>query len=86
MEHKAYEQFSDQWLGPIRCCIRAGVDMACGGMIGVLGFTAGDLRKMFPEGVPDWVFPPDECTVNFWSNKPTGRTFSELPDNAGVAR
>ena len=23
--------------------------------MGVLGFTAGDIRRMYPEGVPDWV-------------------------------
>ncbi|GAH59039.1 unnamed protein product, partial [marine sediment metagenome] len=41
----------------IACCIRAGIDVAnpdnWGG--GVIGFTVGDLRKMYPEGIPDWI-------------------------------
>lgn len=50
-----YEQWDDQWGGPIRCCIRAGLDFASAPSAGVMGFTAGDVRTMYPEGVPDWV-------------------------------
>lgn len=49
------EQFDLQWLGPVRCCIRAGIDLACEPSAGVVGFTVCDLRRMFPEGIPDWV-------------------------------
>jgi hypothetical protein len=50
-----FEKRQEQFCGPATCCIRAGLDMAVAVSGGVLGFTAGDLRKMYPEGVPDWV-------------------------------
>jgi hypothetical protein len=43
------------YLSPVACCVRAGFDCAVKRSMGVLGFTAGDLRRMYPEGVPDWV-------------------------------
>ena len=76
-----YDQWSDQWGGPVCCCIRAGLDMACGPSAGVLGFTAGDLRRMFPEGVPDWCFPPGE-RLHYWLTDELNGTFAELPDDA----
>jgi hypothetical protein len=79
----AYEQFSDQWLGPVRCCIRAGIDFACEPSAGVLGFTAGTVRRMYPDGVPDWVFPPDE-RLHYWLTDKVNGTFAELPDEAQV--
>lgn len=78
-----YEQWGDQWGGPIHCCIRAGLDFAAGPSAGVLGFTAGDVRRMFPEGVPDWVFPPNERLKYFLTDELNG-TFAELPDSVGV--
>lgn len=77
------DQFESQWIGPIRCCIRAGIDMACEPSAGVIGFTAGDLRRMYPEGVPDWVFPPGE-RLKYWLSDELNGTFEELPDDAGV--
>jgi len=40
----------------IECCIRAGCDLATEGD-GVLGFTAGDLRRMWPKRrtLPAWI-------------------------------
>ena len=78
-----YEQWDDQWGGPVCCCIRAGLDFASAPSAGVLGFTAGDLRRMYPEGVPEWVFPPDERLRYFVSDELNG-TFAELSDSAGV--
>lgn len=78
---RAHEQWDEQWGGPVRCCIRAGLDMACAPSAGVVGFTAGDIRKMYPEGVPEWLFPPDERLMYALSDVENG-TFSELPDNA----
>lgn len=40
---------------PVHCCVRAGLDIASSPSAGVAGFTAGDIRRMYPEGVPDWV-------------------------------
>ena len=45
----------DLLASPVRCCLRAGLDCACEPSMGVMGFTAGDIRRMYPEGVPDWV-------------------------------
>lgn len=39
----------------LRCCIRAACDVAVAPSAGVLGFTVGDLRQMWPEGIPAWV-------------------------------
>ena len=83
VEELANNQFEDQWLGPIRCCIRAGIDMACEPSAGVVGFTAGDIRRMYPEGVPDWVFPKGERLYYWLTDKQNG-TFDELPDDAGL--
>ena len=79
------EQWDDQWGGPVCCCIRAGLDCASAPSAGVVGFTAGDLRAMYPEGVPAWVMPPDEKLMYAFSNPPRENgTFAELPDDAGL--
>jgi len=39
----------------ITCCIRAGFDIAVKQSGGVVGFTVGDVRKMFNGNVPNWV-------------------------------
>jgi hypothetical protein len=49
------EAIVERWESPVSCCIRAGIDFAYEQSAGVLGFTAGDLRGMYPEGVPDWI-------------------------------
>lgn len=56
----------DRWRWPfadeLHCCLRAGLDVAASPSAGVLGFRVGDLRRMFPDGLPDWVaafFTPD---------------------------
>ncbi len=80
----------------IRCCLRAGLDCACEPSMGVMGFTAGDIRRMYPEGVPEWVFPKDEnLEVHHWKGVIPGvglvpgevtvnGTFASLPDDAEV--
>ena len=84
----------DRWAGPVRCCVRAGMDCACSPSMGVLGFTAGDIRRMYPEGVPDWgtngewdsvpikgVIPG----VGFVPGEPhSPKPFDEIPDNESV--
>lgn len=52
---KAYEDFDERWCGRVRCCLRAGLDLAVEPSAGVLGFTKGDLERMYPEGVPKWI-------------------------------
>jgi hypothetical protein len=83
IEDHYYEQWDMQWGDQVRCCLRAGLDFASAPSAGVIGFTAGDLRRMYPEGVPDWVFPPGE-RLNYWPDGPVNGTFEELPDSAGV--
>ena len=78
-----HEQWQDQWGEPVRCCLRAGLDCASEPSSGVIGFTAGDVRRMYPAGVPDWVFPPNERLHYYVSDEVNG-TFAELPDSAGV--
>jgi len=51
------ERIVEHWADPVRCCVRAGLGAAIdgGSGMGVLGFTARDIRRMYPEGVPDWI-------------------------------
>jgi hypothetical protein len=49
------ETIMDRWEEPLHCCIRSGMDLALNQSAGVMGFTAGDVRKMYPEGLPEWV-------------------------------
>lgn len=92
-----YEKREEQFCGPVQCCIRAGLDLAVAPSAGVMGFTAGDLRRMYPEGVPDWVtggkkhrWETQEFTgvipgVGLVPGKTKrGRTFAEMPDSAEV--
>lgn len=51
----AGEQWEEQWAGPVNCCVRAGLDLAAEPSAGVIGFSVGDLRRMYPDGLPDWV-------------------------------
>jgi hypothetical protein len=66
------ERLIDIYGGPVRCCVRAGMDLASAPSAGVVGFTVGDLRRMYPEGVPGWI------TSEFFRGSP----FETLPDGA----
>lgn len=83
IEPLAYEKWQDQWMGPVYCCLRAGSDFACEPSAGVIGFTAGDVRRMYPEGVPEWVFPEGE-RLHYWLTDKLNGTFADLPDSAGI--
>ena len=53
---KDYVRWDDLWGDRIRCCLRAGIDVAVEPSAGVLGFTAGDLRRMWRGATPPaWV-------------------------------
>lgn len=54
-ENVAFDQWENQWIGSVSCCVRAGLDVACEPSAGVVGFTVGDLHAMYPEGIPDWI-------------------------------
>jgi hypothetical protein len=49
------EKIMERWEEPLSCCIRSGMDLAFEQSAGVVGFTAGDVQKMYPEGLPKWV-------------------------------
>ncbi|MEN6602500.1 MAG: hypothetical protein ABFD86_08775 [Bryobacteraceae bacterium] len=70
----------------ISCCIRAGLDFAGDLEIGVLGFTAGDLRRMYPEGVPDWVTGGKECRwlKSLAPNAGLNGTFDKMSDETAI--
>ena len=78
------DEIVERWRSPVACCVRAGLDMASAPSAGVMGFTAGDIRRMYPEGVPAWLFPPGERLYYWMSDKRNG-TFAELSDTAAIA-
>ena len=49
------KECGNRFLNQVSCCIRAGLDMASEPSAGVVGFTVGDLRRMYPFGLPAWV-------------------------------
>lgn len=51
----ARRQWERQFWSPISCSVRAGLDMATRIGGGVIGFTVGDLRRMYPQGLPRFV-------------------------------
>jgi hypothetical protein len=78
-EHDATMRREDQWYGPVRCCLRAGLDLASAPSAGVVGFTAGDLFNMYPDGLPEWLgllgFGPDAGPL---------RPLRDIPAEQGV--
>lgn len=86
----------DHWSDPVSCCVRAGLDLAVAMSDGVLGFTAGDVRAMYPEGVPDWISRhwDDGESIGVkavipgvgFVPEPKGpcEKFADMPDNASV--
>jgi hypothetical protein len=54
-EPAAFRRWQERWVTPINCCVRAGLDVASSPSAGVLGFNVGDLKRMYPEGIPAWV-------------------------------
>lgn len=95
LDEDHYEQARDQWAGPPECCIRAGLDCAASPSMGVVGFTAGDIRRMYPDGVPEWVKGDGSWDtvpikgvvpgVGFVPGDPVPNgTFDEIPDDAQI--
>lgn len=82
LSDEEHEKRQEQFCEPITCCIRAGLDMAVSPSGGVLGFTAGDLRKMYPEGVPEWVTGGPDKRWNYWLTDKVNGTFSEMQNEA----
>lgn len=55
IDRSDWERIEKAWCGGPSACIRAGLDVAVSPSAGVAGFTAGDIRRMYPDGVPVWV-------------------------------
>lgn len=39
----------------IQCCLRSGLDLVAEASAGVLGFTVGDVRRMYEGTIPAWI-------------------------------
>jgi hypothetical protein len=80
-DDEEHEDARERWWGPVRCCVRAGLDLASAPSAGVVGFTIGDLRRMYPEGLPVWI------AGGFHSprgGKISPRRIARLPDSEPV--
>lgn len=75
VEEDLKNRIVDRWALPVACCVRAALDCAAGPSAGVFGFTAGDLRRAYPDGVPEWIAGVVSTSTG---------TFNELPDAAPV--
>lgn len=66
----------------VMCCIRAGFDVAVAPSAGVIGarYTAGMIRRMFPEGLPPYV----DAFFHGHGTKPDAPRFETLPDDRMV--
>lgn len=73
-ERTGYEEpMGNKFENQVSCCIRAGLDRAADPSGGVLGFTVGDLRRMYQDGLPEWVVDGYEPPIT-----------ADTPDSAGV--
>jgi hypothetical protein len=92
MESVLYQMVRDRWLDAIETCLRAGIDFATEPSMGVVGcFTTGDLRRMYPKGVPGWIKgdPPWIIAIvhpvpgiGFRAEQVGESPFDDLPDEA----
>jgi hypothetical protein len=94
-EDVEYRRWDNLWGSRIRSCIRAGMDCAVGPSMGVMGFTAGDLRRMYRGKVPYWVMGTEPLEVHHFvgvipgvglvpGEAKTNGVFSSVPDEVGV--
>jgi hypothetical protein len=67
------DSYGGRFCDQVICCIRTGFDMAVKQSGGVIGFTAGDVRRMYDGAVPDWIEGQD------WDTP-----FDRIPDDAPV--
>jgi hypothetical protein len=96
LSESEHDRREEQFVSPVTCCIRAGLDVAVSASMGVIGFSAGDIRRMYPEGVPDWFTGGEDkrwevipikavSAIGFIPGEPElNGTFASLPDNASV--
>lgn len=76
------EERETDFAAAIMCCIRAGFDVAVAPSAGVIGsrYTAGMLRRMFPEGLPSYV----DDFFHGEGTKPDAPRFETLPNDMMV--
>ncbi len=71
------EDDGDEWTElrtDVVCCIRAGADVGASPSAGVVGYSLGTLRAMWPKGLPKWV-------TAFFQD---GEKLAESPDETPV--
>lgn len=76
-----WNRWDEKWGARVRCCIRAGLDCASAPSAGVAGFTVGDLRRMYPHGIPEWVFSDWKAAK---TNKPVDLNSKKIKDMEAV--
>lgn len=54
-DSRDYKRWDERWGTRIRCCIRAGLDVASSPSAGVVGFCVGDLKRMYSGNIPPWI-------------------------------
>ena len=66
------DEYGGKFYNQITCCIRAAFDLAVEPSGGVVGYTAGDLRRMWSGVAPEWVKEGWEVP------------FDDIPDNGPI--
>lgn len=87
----------DRYADPVKACLRAGLDIASSPSAGVCGFTAGNIRAMYPDGIPEWVaafFTDREIVavagvipgvgIRFSDRREPAPAFNSLPDDMPI--
>jgi len=75
-----YERWEDSWGSRVRCCVRGGMNITGGDdMCGVIGFSVGDLRRMYGGQLPQWVLDID------WTSGPLFGRGERTPSDMATA-
>jgi hypothetical protein len=71
-EHK------NRFLDDLSCIVRLAINLVCPeqDVIGVVGFTPGELRQMYPRGIPAWL------NKEYGTKEDGYQKLSEMPDDA----
>lgn len=80
-----YERWDESWGDRVRCCVRAG--MKAGGgveMAGVLGFSIGDLRRMYGGRLPQWLTDQEWVVGPLDSSSGEVCDVSKVPDGEKI--
>jgi hypothetical protein len=75
------EDRNNRFLNDLSCIVRLAINVVCPeqDVCGVIGFTPGELRQMYPRGLPTWL------DTAYGTEEGGYRKLSELPDDAVLA-